>query len=163
MLCLFRPEVFRPRQEAKKPEPRPEQARLPEPLYRATFHVGAALLRWGVSTLIQQVARRQRLEGSLLRLARQRQGILSLADATSELRASWSDCEAVLSTLARRGVCYQHEQAYIFEQHLPRLWYCDYCDGVHNKGTICCNCGAALVERACQVVGPDRCAVRSAR
>ncbi len=153
MLSTFRPEAFRPRLEEKKPDPRPEPARIPEPLCKATFELGAVLLRWGASTLIQRVARRQRLEGHLLKLARQRLGIVSVADATSELKASWSDCEAVLSSLARRGVCYQHEQAYIFEQHLPRLWYCDYCDAVHNEGTICCNCGAELVERTCQVVG----------
>lgn len=149
MLSTFRPEAFRPRQEQARPEPEP--ARIPEPLVRATFQAGAMLLRWGASTLIQQVARRQKLEGPLLKLARQRLGILSVADAASELKASWSDCEAVLGRLARRGVCYQHEQAYIFEQHLPRLWYCDYCDGVHSQGPICWNCGAALVERTCQV------------
>lgn len=153
----FRPEHFKPQRKEQAP---PEPPRRTEPNHAAslaTLQVGVSLVKWGAGLLIQQTVRRYKLEGSILQLAGRRMGVVSVADAVRELNAIWSDCEAALSRLCKKGCCYLSTpaggpSAYIFEQYLPTLWSCEYCDGVHLEGPTCRNCGAALVERPCHVV-----------
>lgn len=149
----FRPEHFKPQRQTTPPEKRrrPDHA-----VAVATLQVGASLVKWGAGMLIQQTVRRHQLEGRILQLASQRMGVVSVADAVRELNAIWGECEGALSKLCKKGCCYlsvpkDGPSAYVFEQFLPRLWCCEYCDGVHLEGPTCPNCGAGLVERACQV------------
>lgn len=147
MLTCFRPEQLKPRK--KQPA--------------LTGEMIFSVARWGATYLVQQALRRQRLESLMLELARQRYGVVTVADAVRELKSQWSDCEAVLEKLTRRGCCYRKDQqAFIFEEHLPTLWSCEYCDGVHNQGPACPCCGAPLVERRCQVVAGTGRASKSA-
>lgn len=156
----FRPEHFKPQRKATvEPPPKEREHNLNHAAAVATLQVGASLVKWGAGMLIKQTIRRHQLEGQILRLASQRLGVVSVADAVRELNAIWGECEGALGKLCAKGACYlsapkNGPSAYVFEQFLPRLWCCDYCDGVHLAGPLCPNCGAGLVERACQV--PNR-------
>lgn len=143
----FRPEHFKP---VRKAEKKPAVDRSAVAL--TTLRAGATLVKWGAGLLIQQAIRRHQLEGRILQLACDRMGILSVSDAVRELGASWSDCEAVLAKLAKKGCCTFDRSAYIFAGFLPLLWSCEYCDGVHTEGPTCPSCGAGMKERPVQLL-----------
>ncbi|MEW6281733.1 MAG: hypothetical protein AB1758_24200, partial [Candidatus Eremiobacterota bacterium] len=134
----FRPTDFKP-EKRKKEEPREESKRPerrregPDPLVQMAAQGLGHLVRWGAGQAMENVRAARKLESDLLQLARRLMGILTVPDAVRELGAGASQAEAGLRKLARRGFCRSAiskngQEIFIFEEHLPRLFACDYCD-----------------------------------
>lgn len=118
----------------------------------------------GVSTVAKNVSEDmrkndpKRLESEVSRLAKSRQGRLSVSDVMADMDIAQPVADRTLQGLARRGVCQQRTEedgsvVFLFAAFRPRrnVTVCDYCGGTFEDADAaapCQACGATLTRKS---------------
>lgn len=118
----------------------------------------------GVSTVAKNVTEEmrkndpRRLESEVSRLAKSRQGRISVSDVMADMDIAQPVAERTLQGLARRGVCQQRSEedgsvVFLFAAFRPRrdVTMCDYCGGTFEDAEAtapCPSCGATLTRKS---------------
>ncbi len=113
-----------------------------------------------LSTTVKEEMRKndpRRQEADISKLARQRQGRVSVSDVMAALDLPQDTALRTLEGLAKRGTCRASREegggmVYLFEAFLPRrqVTSCDYCGGTFQEADPdqpCPNCGATLTRK----------------
>lgn len=118
----------------------------------------------GVSTVARNVNDEmrkndpRRLEAEVSRLAKSRQGRISVSDVMADMDIAQPVADRTLQGLARRGVCQQRTEedgsvVFLFTAFRPRrdVTLCDYCGGNFDTADAtqpCPSCGATLTRKS---------------